>query len=384
MHTNAVSSGSPSVAASLERQAFTEAWGKKAKELFSDALVDSFSDPLLKKQIKRINILGAANLRQAEREKIRSLVALWRLLLSDAAATPTDLPQKAGLNSILSSMSNIYSTAKVCLPGKTENCWSLEPAHGHHFAVQPPLLPRSHQIDETPWGGGSGGGGGGGRGVLLLSMVWGCDLMDLMATSRSYKKLLYAWEGWHNNSGVPLKELYSEFVKLSNKATRMDGFSDTGAYWRSWYESPSFQDDLERLYRQVEPLYQNLHAFVRRRLYQHYGPKYINLRGPIPAHLLGNMWAQTWNNIYDMMVPFPDKPNVDVTNAMKEQDWNATHMFRVSEEFFTSLGLIPMPQTFWDRSMLEKPADGREVVCHASAWDFYNPVVEKPLYGALE
>ncbi|KAI1884165.1 hypothetical protein AGOR_G00223630 [Albula goreensis] len=306
------------VAASLERQAFTEAWGKKAKELFSDALVDSFSDPLLKKQIKRINILGAANLRQAEREK---------------------------LNSILSSMSNIYSTAKVCLPGKTENCWSLEPAHGHHFAVQPPLLPRSHQID---------------------------DLMDLMATSRSYKKLLYAWEGWHNNSGVPLKELYSEFVKLSNKATRMDGFSDTGAYWRSWYESPSFQDDLEQLYRQVEPLYKNLHAFVRRRLYQHYGPKYINLRGPIPAHLLGNMWAQTWNNIYDMMVPFPDKPNVDVTNAMKEQDWNATHMFRVSEEFFTSLGLIPMPQTFWDRSMLEKPADGREVVCHASAWDFYN------------
>ncbi|XP_036407894.1 angiotensin-converting enzyme-like [Megalops cyprinoides] len=196
--------------------------------------------------------------------------------------------------------------------------------------------------------------------------------MEMMATSRSYKKLLYAWEGWHNSSGVPLKQLYPEFVKLSNQATRMDGFADTGAYWRSWYESPSFQDDLEQLYRQVEPLYKNLHAFVRRRLYQHYGPKYINLRGPIPAHLLGNMWAQTWNNIYDMMIPFPEKPNVDVTNAMKEQNWNATHMFKVSEEFFTSLGLIAMPQKFWEESMLEKPADGREVVCHASAWDFYN------------
>ncbi|XP_016401413.1 angiotensin-converting enzyme-like, partial [Sinocyclocheilus rhinocerous] len=103
-----------------------------------------------------------------------------------------------------------------------------------------------------------------------------------MATSRSYKRLLYAWEGWHNASGVPLRSLYSEFVELSNKASRMDGFNDTGAYWRSWYESPTFEQDLENLFKQLEPLYQNLHAFVRRKLYNYYGPKYINLKGPIP------------------------------------------------------------------------------------------------------
>lgn len=150
------------------------------------------------------------------------------------------------------------------------------------------------------------------------------------------------------------------------------GFSDTGAYWRSWYESPSFEESLEHLYHQVEPLYLNLHAFVRRALHRRYGDKYINLRGPIPAHLLGDMWAQSWENIYDMVVPFPDKPNLDVTSTMVQKGWNATHMFRVAEEFFTSLGLSPMPPEFWAESMLEKPADGREVVCHASAWDFYN------------
>ncbi|PIO05261.1 hypothetical protein AB205_0182740, partial [Aquarana catesbeiana] len=180
-------------------------------------------------------------------------------------------------NTILSDMDRIYSTAKVCPPSQTTDCWSLEP-----------------------------------------------------------------------------------------------GFADTGAWWRSWYTSSTFENDLEQLYQHLEPLYLNLHAFVRRKLYERYGEKYINLQGPIPAHLVGNMWSQTWNNIYDMMIPFPDKTNVDVTNTMREKGWNATHMFRVSEEFFTSLGLLEMPPEFWEKSMLEKPADGREVVCHASAWDFYN------------
>uniref|UniRef100_A0A8C6MAY0 Angiotensin-converting enzyme n=1 Tax=Nothobranchius furzeri TaxID=105023 RepID=A0A8C6MAY0_NOTFU len=189
-----------------------------------------------------------------------------------------------------------------------------------------------------------------------------------MAKSRSYKTLLYVWEAWHNDSGVPIKEYYPRFVELSNKASRGDGFNDTGAEWRSWFETPTFEQDIEKLYMTIEPLYLNLHAFVRRKLYNFYGPRYINLKGPIPAHLLGNMWAQTWNNIFDMMVPFPDKPNVDVT---AEMGYNATHMFRVAEEFFTSLDLAEMPEEFWEGSMLVKPED-REVVCQTSAWDFYN------------
>ncbi|KAL0984278.1 hypothetical protein UPYG_G00139350 [Umbra pygmaea] len=276
------------------KQTFTEAWGKKAKDTFPDGLLANFSTPL-QRRIKKINILGPANLPISERNEY---------------------------NRILSTMSTIYSTAKVC--PKPDECWSLEP-----------------------------------------------NLTDILATSRSYKKLLYAWDGWHNASGVPLKEQYPRFVELSNRAYKADGYADTGAYWRSWYESKNFEDDLETIYKQVQPLYQNLHAFVRRKLYNHYGPKYINLKGPIPAHLLGNMWSQTWNNIYGMMIPFPDKPNVDVTEEMVAKNWNATHMFRISEEFFTSLGLKKMPEEFWNKSMLEKPKD-REVVCHASAWDFYN------------
>ncbi|XP_011602426.2 angiotensin-converting enzyme [Takifugu rubripes] len=281
------------VNASLEEQAFTAAWGSKAKTTFVKAL-DLLSESE-KKLMNKIKVLGSANLPLDEREKY---------------------------NTILSVMENIYSTAKV--HPQPNVSWSLEP-----------------------------------------------ELTDIMANSRSYKKLLYAWEGWHNVSGDPLRERYKNFVELSNKAYRSDGFADTGAYWRSWYESDTFEQDLEELYKTIEPLYHNLHAFVRRKLYNQYGPKYINLKGPIPAHLLGNMWAQSWNNLYSLMVPFPDKPNIDVTEEMVKQGYNATHMFVVAEEFFTSLNLDRMPDEFWEESMLVKPAD-REVVCHASAWDFYN------------
>ncbi|XP_034715811.1 angiotensin-converting enzyme [Etheostoma cragini] len=283
------------VQASLEEQAFSSAWGLKAKQVFSSELLDSLPDPSDKILIEKIRLLGVANLPQKEREEY---------------------------NTILSTMDNIYSTAKV------------EPAPNVSWSLEP-------------------------------------ELTNIMATSRSYKRLLYVWEAWHNESGVPLRQYYPRFVELSNKASVADGFVDTGADWRSWYESDTFEQDIEALYRTIEPLYQNLHAFVRRQLYNQYGPKYINLKGPIPAHLLGNMWAQTWNNIYDMMIPFPDKPNLDVTEEMVRQGYNATHMFRVAEEFFTSLELEKMPEEFWDGSMLVKP-DGREVVCHASAWDFYN------------
>ncbi|KAF7480676.1 angiotensin-converting enzyme [Marmota monax] len=283
--------------AALLSQEFTEVWGQKAKELY-DPIWKNFSDLMLHRIIGAVRILGPANL---------------------------PLTKKQQYNSLLSNMSRIYSTGKVCFPNKTATCWSLDP-----------------------------------------------EITNIMASSRSYAKLLFAWEGWHDAVGIPLKPLYQDFTALSNEAYRQDNFSDTGAYWRSWYDSPTFEQNLEQLYHQLEPLYLNLHAYVRRALHRIYGDRYINLRGPIPAHLLGDMWAQSWENIYDVVVPFPDKPSLDVTNTMVQKGWNATHMFRVAEQFFTSLGLSPMPPEFWAESMLEKPSDGREVVCHASAWDFYN------------
>ncbi|XP_069337702.1 angiotensin-converting enzyme isoform X3 [Eulemur rufifrons] len=198
------------------------------------------------------------------------------------------------------------------------------------------------------------------------------DLTSAMATSRKYEELLWAWKGWRDQVGRAILPFFPKYVELTNKAARLNGYADGGDSWRSMYETPSLEQDLEQLYQELQPLYLNLHAYVRRALHRHYGAQHINLEGPIPAHLLGNMWAQTWSNIYDLVMPFPSAPSLDATEAMIKQGWTPRRMFKEADNFFTSLGLLPVPPEFWNKSMLEKPTDGREVVCHASAWDFYN------------
>ncbi|XP_031209746.1 angiotensin-converting enzyme-like protein Ace3 isoform X3 [Mastomys coucha] len=197
------------------------------------------------------------------------------------------------------------------------------------------------------------------------------DLEEIMATSRDQKELLWAWQGWRDVVGRQLRPVFEDYVRLSNKAAQYNGYEDMGALWRSKHESDTLEEDLEQLYEELQPLYLNLHAYVRRSLYRHYGPEVINLQGPIPAHLLGNMWAQSWNNILNLVLPYPDKPPEDITAIMKIQHWKPEKMFEEANLFFTSMGMLPVPSTFWMKSMLEKPVDGREVECHPSSWNFY-------------
>ncbi|XP_053426752.1 angiotensin-converting enzyme-like protein Ace3 [Nycticebus coucang] len=197
------------------------------------------------------------------------------------------------------------------------------------------------------------------------------DLEEVMATSRDQKELLWAWQGWRDAVGRQIRTIFGQYVHLSNKAAQLNGYNDMGALWRSKYESDTLQEELDQLFQELQPLYLNLHAYVRRALHRHYGPQVIDLRGPIPAHLLGNMWAQSWVNILDLVLPFPNKAPEDITKIMKGQHWKPEKMFQEAEKFFTSLGLLSAPPNFWQNSMLERPTDGREVECHASAWNFY-------------
>ncbi len=203
------------------------------------------------------------------------------------------------------------------------------------------------------------------------------DLDKTMSTSRNYDELLEAWNGWHKIS-PPMREKYTRYVDLGNKGAREIGFADMGALWRSGYDMPpeAFEADLERLWQQVKPLYDELHCYVRAKLVKKYGKEKVPEKGPIPAHLLGNMWAQEWQSIYDLVAPYPGEASLDVTKKLearfkaKKLDETATakEMVKLGEGFFTSLGFDALPSTFWERSLFVKPKD-REVVCHASAWD---------------
>jgi peptidyl-dipeptidase A len=194
------------------------------------------------------------------------------------------------------------------------------------------------------------------------------DITKIMANSRDAKELLDVWAGWHAIA-PPMKKDFVRYVELANKGARELGFKNTGAMWRSKYDMTpeQFSAELERLWEQVRPLYVSLHAYVRWKLREKYGD-IVPASGPIPAHLLGNMWAQTWDNIYPLVAPKGADPGYDLTHILKARNTDPLQMVRYGEGFFTSLGFDPLPKTFWERSMFTKPKD-REVVCHASAWD---------------
>ncbi len=194
----------------------------------------------------------------------------------------------------------------------------------------------------------------------------------LMSTSRDPETLKEVWTGWHAIA-PPMRQRYARFVALSNQGAREIGFKDTGALWRAGYDMTpeEFSADLERLWNQVRPLYLSLHTFVRWKLAEKYGPNVVPPDGPIPAHLLGNPWAQEWSNVYDLLGVQEDQGGVNVTELLKKKNLDPKGMVKYGEGFFTSLGFAPLPPTFWQRSLFTKPAD-RDVVCHASAWDVDN------------
>jgi peptidyl-dipeptidase A len=243
------------------------------------------------------------------------------LKLSLTLPAPKDPKERTELTKIAASMEGEYGKGKYCPDGENGKCLSLP------------------------------------------------DLEEIMGNSRDPEELKKAWVGWHQIA-IPMRKEYVRFVELSNKGASEMGFKDTGAMWRSKYdmEPDAFAAEMERLWQQVKPLYDSLYTYTRRKLSEKYGPTVVPLDKPIPAHLLGNMWAQSWSNVYPLLAPADADRGYDLTQILKARNTDAKQVVRYGEGFFTSVGFDPLPQSFWERSMLVKPAD-REVVCHASAWD---------------
>jgi peptidyl-dipeptidase A len=195
------------------------------------------------------------------------------------------------------------------------------------------------------------------------------DLEKIMAESHDPEELKRAWLGWHSIS-PPFRNDYARFVLLANKGAREMGYADVGALWRAGYDMPpdAFSAEMERLWEQVKPLYQALYTYTRYKLAQKYGTKVVPLDQPIPAHLLGNMWAQTWDNLYPILKPENSDIGYDLTKILQNRHTDYKQMVNFGQSFFMSLGMQKLPDTFWERSLFLKPQD-HDVVCHASAWD---------------
>ena len=188
--------------------------------------------------------------------------------------------------------------------------------------------------------------------------------------SRNPKQLLSAWRGWHE-IGKPMKPMYLRMVEIGNKGSKDLGYDGLSALWFSKYDMPAdeFLNETDRVWDEVKPLYDALHCHVRAKLNDHYGDDVISKTGPLPVHMLGNMWGQSWSNIYDLVYTEETNDNsIDVTQIIKDKNLSEIEMVEYAEDFFLSIGFEPLPETFWERSLFVKPLD-RSVVCHASAWN---------------
>jgi len=215
-----------------------------------------------------------------------------------------------------------------------------------------------------------------GRGHATMNgeTIDGNETEARMGTVRDPTQLREMWTSWNDNVGSPMRGEYQRLVEIANQGARELGYPDTGAMWRSKYDmSPEeFQQLTERLWQQVRPLYEELHCYVRAGLNRRYGDQVQPATGPIRADLLGNLWAQEWGNIYDVVAP-PNSgpPAYDLTQLLENAHYTPQRIVQTAEGFFTSLGFDPLPQTFWERSQITQPRD-RNVICHASAWDVDN------------
>ena len=284
----------------------TEAMDARATQAFSDA-----SSRWAKQAVRFDNVEVPTDQRRQ----------LNLLKVSLVLATPSDPKESEELTNLVSSMRGVYGKGKWCPdPAKAESCMNID------------------------------------------------DITKLLATSRNEKEIRAAWEGWHTIS-PPIKKDYQRFAELSNKGAKELGFADTGAMWRAKYDMApdAFTKELDRLWDQVRPLYLQLHAYVRMKLHQKYGDA-VPQKGPLPAHLLGNIWAQDWSNVYDLVAPANADPGFSLTDILKRRKMSAIDMVKAGERFYSSIGQAPLPQTFWERSLFVRPRD-REVVCHASAWN---------------
>ncbi|RMH93048.1 peptidase M2 family protein [Lysobacter pythonis] len=219
------------------------------------------------------------------------------------------------------------------------------------------------------------------------------ELEDVLRTSRDYDAQLDAWAGWHTIA-QPMRKDYQRFVELSNEGAQGLGFANTGELWRSGYDMTPAEiaAETDRLWEQVKPLYEELHCYTRDKLERKY-PGKGSVDGLLPAHLMGNMWQQDWGNLWDMLAPYPDAGSLDITGALEKQYQDAlaaekakpagrgaeeieraaqkdiaVKMTRRAEDFYTSLGMPKLPESYWRNTQFIKPRD-RDVVCHASAWD---------------
>jgi peptidyl-dipeptidase A len=189
------------------------------------------------------------------------------------------------------------------------------------------------------------------------------QLSEILAKSRDPKELQQAWEGWHTIS-PSMKTDYARMVEIGNAGAKELGFENIADMWLANYDMPSkdMEATVEKLWGQVQPLYNDLHCYVRGKLNAKYGDAVQPKTGAIRADLLGNMWAQDWGNINDITAPPASNPGYDLNKVLVAKGYDPIKMVKTGEAFFTGMGLAPAARNLLGALADHAPAGSRSAV----------------------
>ncbi|KAJ8984248.1 hypothetical protein NQ317_007480 [Molorchus minor] len=222
------------------------------------------------------------------------------------------------------------------------------------------------------------------------------EIENIMAKSRDYDELTYVWTAWRDATGAKMKKLYKALVDKSNENARASSIpcvlyylvyyravivqisSDTGEMWRAFYKDANFIENMENIWMQIKPLYTELYKYVGRKLKMFYRNRLDISDGLVPAQVFGSVWAQSWTNIADIVLPFPKASKMNIEAGLKERNFTTLDMFKIADEFYQSVGLLPMGNAYNESigAVFNKPKDGRKVVCHPSTADYCNGTIK--------
>ncbi|XP_069364028.1 angiotensin-converting enzyme-like [Maniola hyperantus] len=270
------------------------------------------------------------------------------------------------MSNIYEELQSIYSNIEVCIPDSEHiaNLTDIDTAILNYISTVTEYLNFEHSEQNSIELAAKMAINGGRNKNRFLCLKGEADFEKMMEFSRKPQVLEWVWSVWREKV-KGMRKPYRRLVDLENKAARRNGYKDIGDSWREELELPSLRELCQQLYRSVRPLYTLLHGVVRFYLRREYGEA-VEERGPIPAHLLGNLWSQNWEPLADLILP----KVINLDDRIKAAGWTVDDMIKRAEDFYVSLGLPPMTKKFWRESVLSRENHGK-ARCHGTAADMF-------------
>ena len=185
------------------------------------------------------------------------------------------------------------------------------------------------------------------------------DIDEVLRASNNEKERLKNWEA-SKNVGKSLKDGLENLRNLRNETVSALGYDDYFSYQVSDYgmTRQEMLDEMNKMVKEVWPLYRELHTWARYELAKKYNAKVPDY---LPAHWLPNRWGQDWSALVNV-----EGLDVDAALKDKEPEW----IVKEGEKFYVSIGFDPLPASFYEKSsMYPLPADAPyKKNNHASAW----------------